>query len=139
MLEYGRIDISEGIDINRTNASKESDICHNWSFFGKKPYLYNSYHDLMEKATNFNGFAIVSVNGSHYRIHFWYMSKNDATNIMNNCNLNEKSERTCYQRERETEREKERETKRDRARQREQKLSIQNYLKRKKIKRIWSK
>ena len=91
----------------------------------------------MEKATNFNGFAIVSVNGSHYRIHFWYMSKNDATNIMNNCNLNEKSERTCYQRERETEREKERETKRDRARQREQKLSIQNYLKRKKIKRIW--
>ena len=137
MLEYGRIDISEGIDINRTNASKESDICHHWSFFGKKPYLYNSYHDLMEKATNFNGFAIVSVNGSHYRIHFWYMSKNDATNIMNNCNLNEKSERTCYQRERETEREKERETKRDRARQREQKLSIQNYLKRKKIKRIW--
>ena len=80
MLEYDRIDISEGIDINRTNASKESDICHHWSFFGKKPYLYNSYHDLMEKATNFNDFAIVSINGSHYRIHFWYMSKNDAAN-----------------------------------------------------------
>ena len=28
MLEYDRIDISEGIDINKTNASKESDICH---------------------------------------------------------------------------------------------------------------
>ena len=26
MLEYGRIDISEGIDINKTNASKECDI-----------------------------------------------------------------------------------------------------------------
>ena len=28
MLEYDRIDISEGIDINQTNASKECDICH---------------------------------------------------------------------------------------------------------------
>ena len=28
MLEYHRIDISEGIDIDKTNASKECDICH---------------------------------------------------------------------------------------------------------------
>ena len=28
MLEYDRIDISEGIYINKTNASKECDICH---------------------------------------------------------------------------------------------------------------
>ena len=28
MLEYDRIDISEGIDINKTNALKECDICH---------------------------------------------------------------------------------------------------------------
>ena len=28
MLEYDRKDISEGIDINKTNASKECDICH---------------------------------------------------------------------------------------------------------------
>ena len=28
MLEYERIDISEGIDINKTNLSKECDICH---------------------------------------------------------------------------------------------------------------
>ena len=27
----------------------------------------------------------------HYRIHFWYMSKNDAINIINNSNRNEKS------------------------------------------------
>ena len=26
MIEYDRIDISEGIDVNKTNASKESDI-----------------------------------------------------------------------------------------------------------------
>ena len=27
MLYYDRIDISEGIDVNKTNASKEWDIC----------------------------------------------------------------------------------------------------------------
>ena len=32
MLEYGRIDISEEIDVNKTNASKECDICHYWYF-----------------------------------------------------------------------------------------------------------
>ena len=29
MLYYDRIDVSEGIDINKTSASKECDICHN--------------------------------------------------------------------------------------------------------------
>ena len=28
MLEYDRIGISEGIDVNKTSASKECDICH---------------------------------------------------------------------------------------------------------------
>ena len=28
MLEYDRIDISEGIDTNKTSASKECNICH---------------------------------------------------------------------------------------------------------------
>ena len=32
MLEYDRISISEGIDANKTNASKECDICHYWYF-----------------------------------------------------------------------------------------------------------
>ena len=32
MLEYDRIDISEEIDANKTNASKECDICHYWYF-----------------------------------------------------------------------------------------------------------
>ena len=30
MLEYDRIDISEGIDVNKTSLSKECDICHYW-------------------------------------------------------------------------------------------------------------
>ena len=32
MLEYEIIDISEGIDINKTNLLKECNICHYWYF-----------------------------------------------------------------------------------------------------------
>ena len=44
----------------------------------------------MQKSMIFNYVAIVYVNGSAYRIHFWYMSKNDAIIIMNNSNLIDK-------------------------------------------------
>ena len=39
---------------------------------------------------NVNDIATVFVKGSDYKIHFWYMSKDDAINIMKNSNLNEK-------------------------------------------------
>ena len=95
MLEYDRIDISERMDINKINASKECDICHYWYFLDKKfnyePYLCNGCHDLMQKAMNLNDVAIVSIKGNDYRIHFLYMSINDAINIMSNSNLNEKT------------------------------------------------
>ena len=45
----------------------------------------------MQKAMNFNDAAIVSVKRSDYRIHFWYMSKDDATIIRNNSDLSKKS------------------------------------------------
>ena len=32
MLECERIDISEGIDLNKSDKSKECDICHYWYF-----------------------------------------------------------------------------------------------------------
>ena len=32
MLCYGRIDVSEEIDVNKTSTSKECDICHYWYF-----------------------------------------------------------------------------------------------------------
>ena len=70
MLEYDRIDISEGIDINKTNASKEGDICRYWCFFIYELYLCNGCHDLIQKAINFNNVAFVSIKGSDYRIHF---------------------------------------------------------------------
>ena len=95
MLEYNRIDISEGVDVNKTSLSKESDICHYWYFknigFKYQIYLCNGCHDLMQKAMSFNNVAAVYIKGSAYRINFWYMCKNDAINIMNGSNLVDKS------------------------------------------------
>ena len=95
MWEYDRIDISEGIDVNKTNTSKECDMCHYWYFsdkgFKSEPYLCNSCYDLIQKALNFDDISIASVKGSDNKIHFWYMNKDDAINILKNSNLNEKS------------------------------------------------
>ena len=36
MLHYDRIDVSEGININKISASKECDICHYWYFLNER-------------------------------------------------------------------------------------------------------
>ena len=94
MLEYNRTNISEGIDVNKTSFSKECDICHYCYFknigFKYESFLCNGCHNLMQKAMSFNNVAIVYVKGNAYRIHFWYMSKDDAINIMNGSNLVDK-------------------------------------------------
>ena len=75
MLEYDRIDISEGIDINKINTSKECKICHYWYFkdinFKYESHLRNGCHGLLQKAVSFNNIAVVYVKGRPYRIHFW--------------------------------------------------------------------
>ena len=68
MLKYERIDISKGIDVNKTNLSKECDTCHYWYFknigFMYERYPCNGWHDLMQKAMSFNNIAIVNVKGN---------------------------------------------------------------------------
>ena len=94
MPEYDRIDISEVIDVNETKFSKKCYICHYWYFkdigFKYKNNLCSGCHDLMLKAMSFNNIAIVNVKGNSYKINFWYVSKDDAINIMNGSNLFDK-------------------------------------------------
>ena len=89
MLDYEGIDVSEGIDENQTDGSKECGICHYWYFLEKnfdyEPYLCNGCHDLMQKKTvSFNNVAVVSAKGNNYRINFCFMSKDEAVNLLNN-------------------------------------------------------
>ena len=45
----------------------------------------------MQKAMSFNDVAIVSIKENDYRIHFWYMSENDAIALMAHSNLKDKN------------------------------------------------
>ena len=65
MLEYDRIDISEGSDINKTNASKKCKIGYYWYFKGiavkHELYLCNGCHGLMQKVISIDDASIVYV------------------------------------------------------------------------------
>ena len=94
MLEYDRTDISEGIDINKTNKSKECMLCHYWYFLDKDfsygPYLCDDCYNILQKSINFKNIAIVHNKKSAYRICFLDMSKRKAKILMTNSNLIDK-------------------------------------------------
>ena len=52
MIEYERIDISERIDLNKTNKSKECMLCHYWYFLHKNfscgSYLCDNYYNFSQ-------------------------------------------------------------------------------------------
>ena len=54
MLQYHKIYVSEGIDVNKTSASKEYQLCHYWFFknigFKFEEYVCNRCHDLLTVA-----------------------------------------------------------------------------------------
>ena len=66
MIYYDRIDVSEGIDVNKTSASKECDVCHYWYFlnysFKFQPNVCNRYHDLLMMSMNLSNIAILNIN-----------------------------------------------------------------------------
>ena len=94
MLEYDRIDISEEIDVDMSDKSKECMLCHYWYFLNKNfsygPYLCDGCYNIMQKCNKFKNIAIVHVKKSVYRIYFLYMSKREAKKLMTNSNLIDK-------------------------------------------------
>ena len=71
MLYYDRIGISEGIDTNKTNVSKECGICHYWYFLAKgftfQSYICNGCHDVSIMSMNHSDIAILKFCGVEYR------------------------------------------------------------------------
>ena len=51
MLQYERIDVSEEIDINKTDASKQCMLCHYWYFkdvrYKFEPHVCSKYYDVL--------------------------------------------------------------------------------------------
>ena len=79
MLYYDRIEVSEEIDVNKTIAWKECDICHYWYFlkytFTFQPNVCNNCHDLLMMSVHFSGIAILNIKGSDYRYIISLISK----------------------------------------------------------------
>ena len=87
MLEYDRIDASEGIDSTCNKlVSRECWMCHFWYFLDKnfnyQRYLCNGCHNMSMKANSMQNLALIYVGGNVYRMNFVFMSKSDAVNLM---------------------------------------------------------
>ena len=88
MLQYEKIDASEGIDVNKASASKECDLCHYWFFkdvgFKFEEHVCNGCHDLLTMAYSLKNIAILSAKGATFRCLLMGISKNEALKKLNN-------------------------------------------------------
>ena len=70
MLEYDRINISEGIDIKKCKeTSKECNLCKFYFLdknFNHGPHLCDGCYGLLMKAVSIKKLAIINHNGNHY-------------------------------------------------------------------------
>ena len=94
MIQYQRIDVSEGIDFNKSNKSNECTICHYW-YFKDIRYKYeqnfcNGCHDLSVRVYDLDDIMILNIKGVGYRYFVFNMSKNDAIKLVNSSVLDNK-------------------------------------------------
>ena len=71
MLRYQKINILEGIEINKTNASKECELFHYWFFkdigFKFQEPDCNKCHDVLTIAHSLKDIALLSAKVNTYR------------------------------------------------------------------------
>ena len=86
MLYFNRIDVSEGIDVNKASKSKECNICHYWYFLNKdfkfQPNVCNRYHDLLMMSMNLSDIAILNIKSLDYCCIIRGIRKNKAINLI---------------------------------------------------------
>ena len=88
MLQYKKIDASEGIDVNKTSASKECELCHYWFFkdigFKFEEHVCNRCHDLLTMAHSLKQIVILSAKGNTFICLLMGISENKALKRLNN-------------------------------------------------------
>ena len=91
IMYYDRINVSGGIDVNKTNESKESDVCHYCYFLDQSfkflTYVCNGCHDLQMTSTSLDDIAILNINDVDYRSNINGISESKAVNLLQNDNL----------------------------------------------------
>ena len=88
MMQYNKVNVSEGIDVNETSASKECELCNYWFFkdvgFKFEEHVCNKCHDLLTMAHYLKDIAILSAKGATFRCIVMDISKNEALKRLNN-------------------------------------------------------
>ena len=88
MLQYQKNNVSEVIDVNKTSASKERELCHYWFFkdigFKFKEHVCNKCHDLLTIAYSLKDIAILNAKGATFRCILMGISKNEGLRRLNN-------------------------------------------------------
>ena len=88
MLRYHKIDVSKGIDLNKTNKSKECELCHYWLFkdlgFKFEEHVCIKCQDLLTMADSLKNIAILSAKGTTFRCLLMGISKNEGLKRLNN-------------------------------------------------------
>ena len=94
MLEYEKIDVSEGIDISRTNASKECMLCHYWCFkdvgYKFEPHVCNKCLNVLMTPYELKNITKLNVKGVNFRSILWGISRDESINRLNNSGLGDK-------------------------------------------------
>ena len=95
MLYYDRTDASEGIDVNKTSAPKECEICHYQHFlykgFNFQPYACNGCHDVLMMSMNISDIVILRLQDFDYHCVISRIIESEAINLMQNVDLIGKS------------------------------------------------
>ena len=88
MLQYEKVDVSEGIDTNKTSALKECMLCHYWYFrdvgFKFDLHACNRCHDVLMTAYELKSIAVLNVKGVDFRCILWGISRDETVNRLNN-------------------------------------------------------
>ena len=94
MLYYDRLDVSEGIDVNKTSASTECIICH-YQYFLNKGFRFqpavccNSSHDVLLMSIDIKSIANLNIHGGDYHCIIVGITKSKAIDLLKNVDLNE--------------------------------------------------
>ena len=74
MLNFDRINVSNGLYVNKTSVSKECDICHYWYFLNKgfkfQPNVCSRCHDLLMMLMNLSDIAILNIKSSDLLLYY---------------------------------------------------------------------
>ena len=87
MLYYDRNDLSEGIDVAKSNNRKEYMVCHYWVFnhgFNFQDSVCNGCHDLTMLCLNIGDIVMITVKDVDYRCIIHDISKSEANNLLKN-------------------------------------------------------